>query len=62
MEGALTNLIGYASLVNSENAVTLEKARDLLADAFCEEEESQVDIEKSRRKRRNASISTPPKS
>ena len=50
MEGALTNLIGYASLVNSENAVTLEKARDLLADAFCEEEESQVDIEKIQKK------------
>ena len=51
MEGALTNLIGYASLVNSENAVTLEKARDLLADAFCEEEENQsVDIEKIQKK------------
>lgn len=51
MEGALTNLIGYASLVNSENAVTLEKARDLLADAFCEEEESQsVDVEKIQKK------------
>lgn len=47
MEGALTNLIGYASLINSGNAVTLEKANELLADAFCEENENAaVDIDK----------------
>lgn len=51
MEGALTNLIGYASLVNSENAVTLEKANELLADAFCEEDENAtVDIDKIQKK------------
>lgn len=51
MEGALTNLIGYASLVNSGNAVTLEKANELLADAFCEEDENAtVDIDKIQKK------------
>lgn len=51
MEGALTNLIGYASLVNSGNAVTLEKANKLLADAFCEEDENAtVDIDKIQKK------------
>lgn len=51
MEGALTNLIGYASLINSGNAVTLEKANELLADAFCEENENAaVDIDKIQKK------------
>lgn len=51
MEGALTNLIGYASLINSGNAVTLEKANELLADAFCEENENAaVDINKIQKK------------
>lgn len=51
MEGALTNLIGYASLINSGNAVTLEKANELLADAFCEEDENAtVDIDKIQKK------------
>ena len=51
MEGALTNHIGYASLVNSGNAVTLEKANELLADAFCEEDENAtVDIDKIQKK------------
>lgn len=51
MEGALTNLIGYASLVNSGNAVTLEKANELFADAFCEEDENAtVDIDKIQKK------------
>ena len=51
MEGALTNLIGYASLVNSGNAVTLEKANELLADAFCEEaENATVDLDKIQKK------------
>jgi len=40
MEGALTSLIGYASLVNTENTITLEKAKELLADSICEEDES----------------------
>lgn len=51
MEGALTNLIGYASLINSGNAVTLEKTNELLADAFCEENENAaVDIDKIQKK------------
>ena len=51
MEGALTKLIGYASLINSGNAVTLEKANELLADAFCEENENAaVDIDKIQKK------------
>lgn len=51
MEGALTNLIGYASLINSGNAVTLEKANELLADAFCEENENAaVEIDKIQKK------------
>ena len=51
MEGALTNLIGYASLINSGNAVTLEKANELLADEFCEENENAaVDIDKIQKK------------
>lgn len=51
MEGALTNLIGYASLINSGNAVTLEKANELFADAFCEENENAaVDIDKIQKK------------
>lgn len=51
MEGAFTNLIGYASLINSGNAVTLEKANELLADAFCEENENAaVDIDKIQKK------------
>lgn len=51
MEGALTNLIGYASLINLGNAVTLEKANELLADAFCEENENAaVDIDKIQKK------------
>ena len=40
MEGALTSLIGYASLVNTENTITLEKAKELLADSIYEEDES----------------------
>lgn len=51
MEGALTNLIGYGSLINSGNTVTLEKANELLADAFCEENENAaVDIDKIQKK------------
>ena len=51
MEGALTSLIGYASLVGEGNAITLDKAMELLADKFSQEGESQmVDIEKIQKK------------
>lgn len=51
MEGALTSLIGYASLVNTENTITLEKAKELLADSICEEDESPVTkVEKIQKK------------
>lgn len=51
MEGALTNLIGYASLVNSNNPITVEKAQELLADALMMEDENQtIDIEQIQNK------------
>ncbi len=47
MEGALNKLIGYCSLINSGEVLTLEKATFLLADALnYEDEGATVDIEK----------------
>ncbi len=46
MEGALTNLIGYASLISPNNPITLEKAQELLSDMLMQEDGTQsVDIE-----------------
>ncbi len=46
MEGALTNLIGYASLICQDATITLEKAQELLADALMQEDGVQsLDIE-----------------
>ena len=46
MEGALTNLIGYASLISPDNPITLEKAQELLSDMLMQEDGAQsVDIE-----------------
>lgn len=51
MEGALTNLIGYATLISGDKQITLEKAQSLLANILFEEDESQsVDIEKIQKK------------
>ena len=48
MEGALNNLIGYATLLKT---ISLEKAQQLLADAFMQEEENQsIDIEDIQKK------------
>ena len=45
MEGALNKLIGYSSLINSNEPVSLEKAAYLLADDFVQEEGAAVDVE-----------------
>jgi len=46
MEGALTNIIGYASLLRPENPITFEKAQELLADMLMQEDGNQlVDVE-----------------
>ncbi len=46
MEGALTNLIGYASLISPDNPITLEKVQELLSDMLMQEDGAQsVDIE-----------------
>lgn len=51
MEGALTNLIGYATLISGDSQITLEKAQSLLANILFEEDESQsIDIEKIQKK------------
>ena len=42
MEGALTNLVAYASLVGSNEAMSLAKAQELLAEAFLQEDDNQV--------------------
>lgn len=48
MEGALNNLIGYATLLKT---ISLEKAQQLLADAFMQEDENQsIDIEDIQKK------------
>ena len=45
MEGALNKLTSYASLINSNNPITLEKAQMLLADALLQEAENrQIDV------------------
>lgn len=47
MEGALNKLIGYCSLVNSDEMLSLEKAKFLLADVLSSEDEVEsVNIEK----------------
>ncbi len=47
MEGALTKLVGYATLINRGTQISLEKAQELLSDVLYEEDESQlVDVEK----------------
>ncbi|MBO5254496.1 MAG: chromosomal replication initiator protein DnaA [Opitutales bacterium] len=51
MEGALTNLIGYATLISKDSIISLEKAQQLLSDVLLEEEECQlIDVEKIQRK------------
>lgn len=51
MEGALTNLIGYATLISKDSVISLEKAQQLLSAALLEEDEGQlVDIEKIQKK------------
>ncbi len=51
MEGALTNLIGYATLISKDAQITLEKAQELLADAILEEDENQqIGVEKIQKK------------
>ncbi len=51
MEGALTNLIGYATLISRGSQITLEKAQELLSDVLLEEEECQlIDVEKIQKK------------
>ena len=45
MEGALNKLIGYSSLINSNEPVSLEKAAYLLADDFVQEKGAAVDVE-----------------
>ncbi len=51
MEGALTNLIGYATLISKDSVISLEKAQQLLSAALIEEDEGQlVDIEKIQQK------------
>ena len=48
MEGALNNLIGYATLLKT---ISLEKAQQLLADALMQEDETQsIDIEDIQKK------------
>ena len=51
MEGALTNLIGYATLISKGSQITLEKAQELLSNVLIEEDESQlIDVEKIQKK------------
>lgn len=51
MEGALTNLIGYATLISKDSVISLEKAQQLLSNVLLEEEECQlIDVEKIQRK------------
>ncbi len=51
MEGALTNLIGYASLISKNAVITLEKAQELLAAALLEEDDTQlIGVEKIQQK------------
>ncbi len=51
MEGALTNLIGYATLISKDSVISLRKAQELLSAALLEEDEGQlVDIEKIQKK------------
>ncbi len=42
MEGALTNLVAYASLVNASQPLPISKAQELLAEAFMQEDDNQV--------------------
>lgn len=50
MEGALNKLIGYCSLVNSDEVLSLEKAKFLLADVLSNEDSGEtIDIAKIQR-------------
>lgn len=50
MEGALNKLIGYSSLINSNEPISLEKANYLLADDLVREDGAVVDIETIQKK------------